>query len=98
MFSVDTATLCTFARDCMWSILANEQISGELHQRLSELFSSHTQDMLNILTGSLLQTEQHGEPVVVHDEEKFSGECLTDEEGKIIHDSRSRLCSQHKFT
>ena len=43
---------------------------------------SNTQDILNILTGSLLQNEQGGEPAVVRDEERFSGECLTDGEWK----------------
>ena len=39
---------------------------------------SDTQDPLNILTG-ILENEQDGEQVVLRDEERFSGEGLTDD-------------------
>ena len=38
--------------------------------------------MLNIVTGSLLHSEQDGEPVLLRDEETLSGEGLTDGEWK----------------
>ena len=64
---------------------SNEQISGDLQRRLSELFHLEYEIdvytyMLNILIGSLLENEQDGEPVIVHDDETFSCECLTDGE------------------
>ena len=49
------------------------------------------QDVLNILTGSLLENDQDGEPLFLSGEEIFSGECLTDGECKLIHHSLSHL-------
>ena len=43
---------------------------------------SNTQDILNILTGSLLGNEQNGEQVILREEEQFSDEGLTDGEWK----------------
>ena len=40
------------------------------------------QDSLNILTGSLLENEQDGDPVMMRDEEQLSDEGLTDDEWK----------------
>ena len=40
---------------------------------------SNTQDILNILSGSLLENEQEGEPVIMLDGEQFSDEGLTDD-------------------
>ena len=47
-------------------ISPHEQISRDLHQNYS---FSNTQETLKILTGSTLENEQDGEPVVLHDEE-----------------------------
>ena len=41
---------------------------------------SNTQDILNILTGNLLDNEQDGEPALMRDEEQFSDEGLSDGE------------------
>ena len=43
---------------------------------------SDPQDLLNILTASLLENEQGGEPDILRGEERCSGECLTDGEWK----------------
>ena len=71
-------------------IIPHEQISGDLHQRFSELCNLNTQEILNILTRSLLDHEQDGEPVVLRDEERFSGECLTDGKKKNLSLMKSR--------
>ena len=49
-FPVNTATWCIFARDCL--------------RGCQNYFFSNTQDILDILTGSLLENEQYGEPVI----------------------------------
>ena len=73
-FPVNTGTWCVFARDCMWASFQMSR-SVETNSR-----GCHTQDMLNILTGSLLENEQDGESVILRDEETCSGECLTDDD------------------
>ena len=50
--------------------------------------------MLNILTASLLENEQDGEPVIVHDDETFSCECLTDGEWDKVTQDDMRTCHQ----
>ena len=45
-------------------------------------------DVLTLRNSFVHKKKQDGEPVILHDEERFSGECLTDGEWK---NSRSRL-------
>ena len=62
-FSVNTATWCIFARDCM---RASFQVSRSIETciRGCQNYSfSNAQDILNILTGSLPENEQDGERV-----------------------------------
>ena len=48
--------------------------------------------------GSLLENEQSEDTVILHDEGPFSGEGLTNEEGKIMFRLKNRwgACSQHE--
>ena len=64
-------------------IIPNEQISRYTCISGCQNYSfSNTQDILNILTGSFLENEWDGEPAILRDEERCSGECLTDGEWK----------------
>ena len=68
-FPVNTATRCTSARDCMWASVQMSR-SVETCIRGCHSFSfSNTQDTLNIVTGSVLEHEQDGEPVKMRDVE-----------------------------
>ena len=51
--------------------------------------------MLNILTGGIVANEQDGEPVILRDEERFSGECLKDGELKMGACSQQKCMSSH---
>ena len=45
---------------------------------------ANTQDILNILVGSLLENEPGEDTVILRDKRQFSGEGLTDDDWKII--------------
>ena len=77
-FPVNIATSCIFLRDCMWASIIQMSRSVDIGIRgCQKFYFSNTQDILNILTGSILENEQDGEPVILCDEERFSGEGLT---------------------
>ena len=60
---VNTATWCIFGRDCTWTSFQMSSRSVETCIRGCQNYSfSNTQD---ILTGSLLEQEQDGEPIFV---------------------------------
>ena len=63
-------------------IIPNEQISRDLHQRLSEQFFLEYTDHIEHLYWSFFffENEQDGEPVILRDEEPSSDEDLTDDE------------------
>ena len=58
--------------------------------RSVETSFSNTQDILNILTGSLLENEQDGEPVTFRNEQIFQATAWQ-MNGQIIYYSKSRL-------
>ena len=55
------------------SIIPNEQLRRDLltSEFVRTTLSQNTKDILNILTGRLLENEQDGEPVIMRDEEKI---------------------------
>ena len=72
-------------------IVPTEQISRDLHQRLSDLFLlEYAGPTEHILTGSLVDNEKHGEPIMTRNEEHFSDEGLIDGEWKTIYHSKKR--------
>ena len=82
-FPIHTATWCVFARDFMWASFQMSRIVETYIGGCPNRSFSNTQDMLNILIGSLLEDEHNEEPVLLHGG-RYSGEDL-------IHDERKRF-------
>ena len=80
----NTTTWCIFARDCMWASFQMRRSVVPCIRGCQYGSFSNTQDIVNILTGSILENEQDGEPVIVRDTEPFSDEGLTDGEWKHL--------------
>ena len=77
---INTATWCIFARASMWASIQMSPIV-ETHTRVCQNTSFlNTQDIVNILSGSLLENERNEDPVILRDASQFSSECLTDDE------------------
>ena len=66
-FQVDTATWCVFACDCMWTQFQMSRIVETYTRSCQNSSLSNTQEIRNILIGSLFENEQGGEPVILHD-------------------------------
>ena len=82
-----------FARDCIMTSFQMGR-SIEKYIRACQNFScSHTYDILNILTGSILENRHDEEPVIMRVEEQFSDEGLAHDEwsNHLKKNSKSRL-------
>ena len=68
---VNTATWCILTRDCMWASFQVSRSFGTCIRDCQNYSFSTTQVILNTLTGSLLENEQHGEPGILRAKKDF---------------------------
>ena len=60
----------------MWASFSTSRADDSCIKGCQNSCFSNTQDILNIVTGNLLENEQDGEPVILHDQSKCSANFL----------------------